>query len=86
MLGYIHLRGQGCTYEAFDRNLIEAVIKNALEKGFTEDQRRSFIKHVARLNKYYLFDEYRQGDLHFGKPSEEVVKYLQAAIDGLTEY
>ena len=56
MLGYNQLKGKGCAYEAFSESEIEPAIKEALKYGHTDKQRLSFIKHVAQLNKYYLFD------------------------------
>lgn len=76
MLGYNQLRGKGCTYEAFERENIESVLKEAIENGFTEKQEMAFNKHVAQLLKYYLFDDMIRRDVSFGQSIESFVKYL----------
>lgn len=55
MLGYTQLKSKGCTYEAFSKNLIEKKIKQAIAYGYDTKQRDNFYKHVAQLNKYYLY-------------------------------
>lgn len=71
ILGYMQLRGKGCTYEAFAKEDIEEVIKEALKKGFTEEQSDNFIKHLAQLNKYYLFDDLEDRDMRYGKSVQQ---------------
>jgi len=55
MLGYTQLRGQGCTYEAFERDMVEGQLERALQYGFCREQKRAFLRHLALLNKYYLY-------------------------------
>ena len=66
MLGYTQTHGQGCTYEAFEKNVIEPQLKQAIDKGFTAEQREAFIEHVARLLKYYLYDDTLPRELRYG--------------------
>ena len=86
MLGYIHLRGQGCTYEAFEINKIESAISNAIENGYTEEQKTAFIEHIAKMCKYYLYDECREREISYGRPIEEAVKYIESVIEGTAEF
>ena len=67
MLGYNQTKGKGCTYEAFEKGLIEGTIREALEKGFTKEQETAFLKHIAQLIKYYLYDDGMERELRFGR-------------------
>lgn len=71
MLGYTQTRGQGCTYEAFERDDIEPQLKKAIAEGFTKKQKEAFIEHVARLLKYYLYDDMLPRELRYGLPMPE---------------
>lgn len=68
MLGYIQLRDKGCTYQAFAEAAIEPELKAALRNGFTLEQREAFQRHIAQLVKYYLYDDYCDRPLRYGKP------------------
>ncbi len=80
MLGYIQLRQKGCTYDAFDKNEIEKQIKNALMLGYTQEQTSNFIKHVAQLKKYYLFDNLLNKGIKYGKDIEAAAVFLGETI------
>jgi len=67
MLGYIQLRDKGCTYQAFTEEAIEPELKSALQNGFTESQRNAFQMHIAQLVKYYLYDDYCDRELRYGR-------------------
>lgn len=67
MLGYTQLKNQGCTYEAFSENIIYEAISEALENGYTNEQRQSFINHIARLSKYYAFDDWSERPVRYGR-------------------
>ena len=68
MLGYNQTRGKGCTYEAFEKDKIEDTIKEALEKGFTQEQQDAFLKHIAQCLKYYLYDDLQERPIRYGRP------------------
>lgn len=68
MLGYNWSHGQGCNYEAFSDDVIEDTIKQAIEKGFTEEMQQAFLENIARLCKYYLYDDMSDRELRYGKP------------------
>lgn len=77
MLGYMQLKGKGCTYEAFDKKSIEGVIKLALKEGFKKEQEKAFIKHIAQLNKYYLFNDFCvERELYYGRSIEECTQFF----------
>ncbi len=57
MLGYSQLRGKKCTYEIEEKNQTERVAKEALLYGYTETQKRAFLKHVTQMLKYSLFND-----------------------------
>ncbi len=67
MLGYTQLRGKRCTYEAFAKGHISSKILTALEKGYTEKQKTQFIRHVAQLLNYYLYDDGVEREIRFGR-------------------
>ena len=67
MLGYTQLYKKGCTYEAFARDEIEAVIIEAVKAGYTQNQRKAFVEHVARLVKYYAYDDLSERPIRYGK-------------------
>lgn len=67
MLGYNQIRGSGSCYEAYEEDRIEDAIKEALKNGFSEEQRKNFQEHVARLLKYHLYDDMQPRKLRYGK-------------------
>ncbi len=67
MLGYGWLNGSGCTYEAFNRDDVEIIIKKAMNEGYLNEQRECFIRYTARCLKYYLFDDEKTRAIRFGK-------------------
>lgn len=67
MLGYTQTKGKGCTYEAFEKDLIEGIVKEALDKGFTKEQEEAFLKHIAQVLKYYLYDDGMEREIRFGR-------------------
>lgn len=66
MLGYSQTRGQKCTYEAFDKRDVEPQLKKAIEEGFTKEQQRAFVEHLARLLRYYLYDDMSERPIRYG--------------------
>ncbi|GHV07028.1 hypothetical protein FACS1894217_06940 [Clostridia bacterium] len=86
MLGFLPLRGQGCTYEAFEPDVIEETLQQAIEHGFTADQKQNFVRHSALMTKYYLFDEQRERDMKYGRSLADAIDFFRAAIAGMAEY
>lgn len=68
MMGYTQTRGQGCTYEAFNKDDIEVQLRLALKYGFSEAQKQAFLEHLARLLKYYLYDDLSKRQIRYGRP------------------
>lgn len=87
MLGYNQLRGSGATYEAYRREDVESTIVQALAEGFTAAQEKAFIAHIARLTKYYLFD-----DVAVEKPNpyandiHKLTAFLRYAMEGKDQF
>ena len=71
VLGYTHLRGKGCCYEAFERDKIEPAINEALANGMTDEMKVNFTRHIAQMNKYYLFDNGLEREIRYGRRPEE---------------
>ena len=67
ILGNTELKGKGCVYEVAEKDDIEAIIKEALDKGVTEDMRKALTLHVAQMLKYYLFDDNNPRKLRYGR-------------------
>ncbi len=67
MLGYNHIKGKGCTYEAFEKGNIGEAIKEALERGVTKEQKEAFLIHIAQLIKYYLYDDLQEREIRYGR-------------------
>ena len=86
MLGYMQLRGQGCAYEAFEKEKIGSEIKNALERGFDRGQKQAFAEHVARMNKYYLFDSGMPREIYYGQSIAKSIGFVGRAINGKAEF
>jgi len=76
MLGYNQIRGKNCAYEAYSKEIIEDTIKEALRHGYTQDQKESFIRHVAQMVKYYLYDDGQQKDMEIGQSIEHGIKFF----------
>lgn len=76
MLGYTQLKNKKCTYEAFARKDIEQEINNALINGLTLQQKELFRLHVAKILKYYLYDDLTTREIRFGKNIDDVVEHL----------
>ena len=76
MLGYTQLKGKGCTYEAFDRDHLERSIEEALQMGYTQEQKDNFYLHVAQMNKYYVYDDLNERELRYGQSVQQFVDYL----------
>lgn len=60
MLGFSQLKGKKCTYEAFGKEKVEKELKGALYHGFTQKQKRAFLRHCTQLKKYYLIDDLQE--------------------------
>lgn len=80
-LGYNQLRGKGCTYEAFDKASIETAIQSALQNGYTTAQHNAFVKHLAQLLSYYLFDDLSERALRYGlHPSKAAALFSETEV------
>ena len=75
MLGYNQLRSKDCTYDAFRPEDVESALAAAVEQGYTAQQRAAFIRHVAQMCKYYLYQdgEEREGPV-YGRPLDQMVE------------
>ncbi len=80
MLGYTQLRGKDCSYEAFEKEQVEGIIKKAISEGYTQKQRNAFRKHVAQLLKYYLFDDQLEKPFKIGRGINEAVDFCNEQI------
>lgn len=71
MLGYMQLKDKGCTYQAFEKEKVEEVICQALESGFTQEQKEAFARHIAQVCKYYVYDDNTERPLRYGRKMPE---------------
>ena len=67
MLGYTQMKNQGCTYQAFTKEEIEKELQEAVQNGMSEAMSKKFVEHIARMNKYYLFDDMCDKVLRYGR-------------------
>jgi CDP-glycerol glycerophosphotransferase (TagB/SpsB family) len=74
MFGFTALKGKGCTYEIFEKNKTVKIINESLQKGYTDEQKRNFYKHIAGLLKYYLYSDSIQNCL--GNNMQKLISQL----------
>ena len=81
MLGYNQISHKDCTYEAHRQEDIESQLIAAVEKGYTASQKAAFVRHVAQLNKYYLYSDGQAHErLHLGRPIESAAEFIEMGI------
>ncbi len=76
-LAYTPLRGKGCSYQAHCLKDVEAKIKEALDMGLSQGQKKAFIKHVAQVNKYYYYDDLCARPVRYGKSIIDAMKIIE---------
>ncbi|MFV0364649.1 MAG: hypothetical protein ACK5LL_16390 [Suipraeoptans sp.] len=86
LLGYTQLRGQGCAYEAYDKRNVELQMKAAIRDGLTKSQKKAFVEHTARMNKYCLFDSMQSRKTRYGQSIEEALEFVKSTINGKAEF
>ncbi len=80
-LAYTPLKSKGCCYEPDSEADIEFKIKKALKDGYTTEQEKAFIRHVAQVNKYYYFDDLGSRAIRYGRSIEEISTILNTMIN-----
>lgn len=75
MLGYIQLRQQGCTYEAFKKEIVEDILAKAIQDGFRKEMEEAFLTHVARLEKVYLYDDMADKGIQIGRDISQLTMW-----------
>ena len=55
LLGNLQLNSSDAAYVYRSNIPLEDLLNSALNQGFTEKQKESFLKHVARVMKYYVY-------------------------------
>lgn len=84
MLGRNQLVGKGCAYECLTGSNIERTLSRAIVEGFAENMKAAFIRHVAQLNKYYLYYDLRSNGGVWGQDISkfsELVKNTASTVD-----
>lgn len=76
MLGYTQLKGKGCTYEAFEKEIIEEKISAAIQDGYIEEMRDNFKKHTAQMLKYALYDDMLERDIRYGQDIKRAEDFI----------
>ena len=80
LLGYTQLRGKGCVYEAFEKNKIESILYEALNKKYTQEMKEQFNIHVAQVLKYYVYDDGKHNSIPYGKNIQLVANNLCKSV------
>lgn len=73
LMGYMQLTGKKCTYEVYKKHKIEKMLRKAVCIGYTKEQRKYFVKHVAQLLKYYLYDDLTKKEIQFGQKISSIL-------------
>ena len=81
MLGYTQLKGKGCCYEAFQEEILEKTLTDAIDKGYTEKQRSAFEKHVAQMLKYNLYNDLTIKAIEYGQQIEAAADFIESCDD-----
>lgn len=76
MLGYNQLKDKGVVYQPDDIDDIESCIIEALSVSFNETKEDALRKHIAQLNKYYLFDDNSMRPLRYGQSYEAMTRLI----------
>lgn len=81
LLGCTQLSGKGCLYEPRAIDETGATLEEALAHGFSSEQRRAWLRHVAQSLRYYLFvfDE-EVSDYSF-RGYEQAAEYLLECVN-----
>ncbi len=80
MLGYNQIHGKGCAYEALRAEDVETVLCEAVEKGYTPEMRQAFLRHVARMQKYYLYNDCAtRSPIRYGRDLKEAAAFFGEA-------
>ncbi len=86
MLGYNQVHGKGCVYEALRPEDVEPVLCRAVEEGFTREQQAAFYRHVAQMEKYYLFaDCVTKTPIPYGRDFSQVVGFFGKMLEEAAE-
>ena len=73
IIGRGEMFGKGCVYEALEKEKIEKQIQIALEAGMTDHMRQMLIQYIARMVKYYLYDDNQPREMHYGRTVEQLL-------------
>jgi len=76
LLGNLPLRGKGCAYEIANREDVARLVEQAVDTGFTPEQRQAWERHVAQLLKYYLFAIDQRTVDCIGRGLDEAARFL----------
>lgn len=67
-VGRSAIQGKKCAYEVKDKSEVETMLREAVQKGMTEEQRTSFDIHLAQLLKTCLWDDLSEREIRYGLP------------------
>ena len=85
MLGMNQLRNKGCTAQPLKRSEVAKAFQVVLKKGFYEDLRKQWLKHVAQICKYYLFAFDNEVEAIIGRDLGKVADYLLQHARGMQQ-
>lgn len=81
LLGRNQLTGKQALYEIDSLEELESVLGDAINNGMTDSQKKMFKKHIAQIQKYYVFDDNKGRALRYGMKKEEFVKLMNTFIN-----
>lgn len=80
MLGYHQLSHKGCVYETDEKDKVEETIIEAINNGLTGLQIENFKKHIAQLCKYYLYRDFADSKIKYGKTIDDLCSWLKGVM------
>lgn len=80
MLGYTQLKNRDFVYQLEKKDSLEKVLTNALNAGLTEKMYEEFVRHIARCNKTYLYNDLTDPTINWGQTIQSFVEALKTDL------
>lgn len=81
MLGKNQVTDKGLTYDAKTESEIHGLIKQGIEDPLSGNRRQTFARHVAQLERVYLFDYNTINTDYYRRGAIEAAEYMKASTE-----